>query len=214
MDIYWYGQACFKIKAKFATIIIDPFESEFTGLKLPKDFEADIAIKTHDHKDHNNLSAITGSPVKVEGPGEYEIKGVAITGVQLFHDEKNGEERGKNTIFSIQVDGVNILHLGDLGHVLSDEQIEDIGPPDILMVPVGGTYTIDAKDASQVVSSLEPRIIIPMHFGGIPGLKFPLDPVEDFLKEMGVEKQEAQPKLSITKDKLPEEPQVIVLYKS
>lgn len=213
MDIYWYGHACFKIKGKNTSIIIDPYDPEFTGIKLPKDLSCDIAIKTHDHKDHSNLEILTENPVIVAGPGEYEISGVAINGISVFHDKQNGSERGKNTIYNISLDNLNIVHLGDLGHVLSETQIEEIGEADILMVPVGGTYTIDAADATQVVAQLEPKIIIPMHYG-IEGLKFPLDPPETFLKEMGVENPESINKLTITKEKLPEEPQVIILNKS
>ena len=213
MDIYWGGQAMFRLKGKNATVIVDPFDPEFVGLKLPKDLDADIAIKTHEHKDHSNLEAVTGDPVKISGPGEYEIKGVSITGVGLFHDTKMGEERGKNTIYNISIDNLNIVHLGDLGHVLTDDQAEEVGNCDILLIPVGSVYTIDAKVASEVVSQLEPRIIIPMHFK-TEGLKFELEPVENFLKEMGLEDITAVPKLSITKEKLPEEPQVIVLNKS
>lgn len=214
MDITWYGQAFFKIKSKTAVIAIDPYDPEFTGLKLPKDLEADIAIKTHDHADHANVRAITGNPVQISGPGEYEVKGVLITGVSVFHDDKEGAERGKNTVYNIEAEGLSVVHLGDLGHPLTEQQIQEIGSCDILLVPVGGVYTINAVSAVQVVSQLEPSIIIPMHFGGIEGLKFPLDGVGAFLKEMGLENIPEVAKLSITKDKLPEEPQVIVLSKS
>jgi L-ascorbate metabolism protein UlaG (beta-lactamase superfamily) len=214
MDIYWYGQAFFKIKGKSATIIIDPFDSDFTGIKLPKDLEADAVLKTHDHKDHSNLGAVSGGAVRIEGPGEYEVKGTSIVGVSVFHDNEKGAQRGKNTAYNLSIDGLNIVHLGDLGHTLDEEQIEEIGKTDILMVPVGGTYTIAAKDAVEVVSQLEPSVIIPMHYGGIPGLKFPLEGVELFLKEMGVENPAPSNKLTITKDKLPAEPQIVVLNKS
>ncbi|MBI2021650.1 MBL fold metallo-hydrolase [Candidatus Daviesbacteria bacterium] len=213
MDIYWYGQAFFRIKGKQANILIDPFDSDFTGLKLPKDLTADIALKTHDHQDHSNLKAVVGNPIKIQGPGEYEIKGVSISGVSVFHDNSQGSERGENTIYNLEVDGLNIVHLGDLGHILTEQQIQQIGLCGILLVPVGGTYTINSQAAAEVVAQLEPRIIIPMHYGGIPGLKFPLDSVDLFLKEMGVEKSQPLPKLSISKDKLPEEPQVILLEK-
>ena len=212
MDIYWHGQAMFKIKGKSATAIIDPFDADFTGLKLPKDLACDLALKTHDHKDHNNLQALTGNPIKIDGPGEYEVKGVAVTGVGVFHDDKKGEERGKNVSYNINVDGVNIVHLGDIGHILDQEQIDEIGDCDILMVPVGGTFTITAKEAVEIISQLEPRIVIPMHYK-IEGLKFDLDPVEDFLKEMGAENAEKLPKLTITHEKLPDETQVVLLSK-
>lgn len=214
MDILWYGQACFKIKGKNTSLIIDPYDPEVTGLKLPKDLEADVALKTHDHPDHNNLKVITGEPIQIVGPGEYEIKGVAVSGVEVFHDDKKGVERGKNTVYHINMEGLNIVHLGDIGHILTEEQIQEIGNCDILMVPVGGTFTIDAKGAVENISALEPRIIIPMHYGGLPGFKIPLESVDNFLKEMGVENIAPQPKLSITKDKLPEEPQVVLLSKA
>lgn len=213
MDILWFGQACFKLKGKTSTVIIDPFDPEMVGLKLPKDLEADSCLVTHNHRDHNNTAALTNNPVIINGPGEYEIKGVAITGVSVYHDKEQGEARGKNTVYNVHIDGLNIVHLGDLGHTLSEVQTEEIGVTDILLVPVGSVYTIDAKDASTVVSQLEPRIIIPMHYGGLPGFKIELEPVELFLKEMGVENPLPLAKLSITKDKLPEEPQVVLLSK-
>lgn len=213
MDIYFYGQACFKLKGRTATVFIDPYKEEFTGLKLPRDLSADVALSTHGHDDHNNLAVITDSVLRVTGPGEYEVKGVSITGIATFHDKENGAARGKNTVYNISIDGLNIVHLGDLGHALSEDQIEEIGSTDILLVPVGSVYTIDAKGASDVVSQLEPKIVIPMHYR-LPGLKFELEPVENFLKEMGFEKVEPLPKLSITKDKLPDELQVVVLNKS
>lgn len=213
MELFWYGQAFFKIKGKNTSVIVDPFEDTFTGLKLPKDLSANIALKTHDHQDHNNLKAITGDPILITGPGEYEISGVSIVGISMFHDDTEGKERGKNTVYNIQIDGVNIVHLGDIGHTFTESQVEEIGTCDILLIPVGSVYTIDAKQASEIVSQLEPKIIIPMHYG-IENLKFPLEKVDLFLKEMGAEAVEAQPKLTISKDKLPEEPQVVVLTKS
>lgn len=214
MDIYWYGQACFKLKGKNASVIIDPYDPDFTGLKLPKEFEADIILKTHDHKDHNNVRAVSGNPLIFGGPGEYESKGVVITGTSSFHDNLDGKERGLNTIYSITIEGLNVAHLGDLGQdTLTEEQIQAINV-DILLIPVGSVYTIDAKGATNIISQLEPKIIIPMHFGGIEGLKFPLDGVDKFLKEMGAEGINPIPKLSVTKDNLPEEPQVVVLSKT
>ena len=213
MDIYFYGQAMFKFKGKNATVFVDPYKAEFTGLKLPKDLSANLVVSTHNHDDHNNVDEITDTVLKVTGPGEYEVNGVSVTGVSTYHDKEEGSQRGRNTVYNISVDGLNIVHLGDLGHKLTEEQIEEIGATDILLVPVGGVYTIDAKLASDIVSQLEPRIVIPMHYA-LPGLKFELEPVENFLKEMGFDSAEAQPKLSITKDKLPSELQVVVLSKS
>lgn len=218
MDIYWLGQAFFRLKGKKATLLIDPFKEDFTGLKLPRDLSADVVLSSHNHDDHNNTSIAvspTGDkPMIFKDPGEYEVSGIVITGISSFHDNSKGSERGKNTIFHLLFDGLNIVHLGDLGQSeLSEEQINQLGTTDILLIPVGSVYTIDGKKASSIVSQLEPKIIIPMHYK-IPGLKFELDGVEGFLKEMGAETNVAQPKLSITKEKLPEEPQVVLLSKT
>ena len=213
MDITWFGQACFKLKGKSASVVIDPFTPDFIGLKLPN-LEADIVLKTHDHGDHNNVSAIAGNPKIFEGPGEYESKGVVITGVSSFHDNSGGSERGLNTIFNVSVDGVNIVHLGDLGQSsLTEAQIAEIDKTDILLIPVGSVFTIDAKQAAGIVSQLEPKIVIPMHYK-IEGLKFSLDDVNLFLKEMGITSSEPQNKFTTTKDKLPEETQIVVLNKN
>ncbi len=218
MDIYWLGQACIKLKGKNATILIDPYDPQMVGLKLPKDMSADMVLITHDHQDHNFSSVTTGikteKPMVFSDPGEYEVAGVVVTGVSSFHDNSEGSERGVNTIFQLMFDRLNMVHLGDLGqHELTETQIAQIGEVDILFVPVGGKYTIDGKAAGAIVSQLEPKIIIPIHYK-IEGLKFELDGVEQFLKEMGAEGVIPQPKLSITKDKLPEEPLVVVLAKS
>lgn len=218
MDIYWGGQALFRLKGKNTSVIIDPFDPSFTGLKLPKELTADVVLSTHDHKDHNNIGVVktpSGDKAKeFDSPGEYEIGGVVIAAISSFHDDTSGAERGKNILFHLMVDGLNIVHLGDLGQSrLTEEQLIQIGEVDILLVPVGSVYTIDAKNAAAIVVQLEPKIIIPMHFK-IEGLKFELEGVEPFLKEMGAEGVIAQPKLSITKEKLPEEPQVVVLSKS
>lgn len=218
MDIYWYGQACFKLKGKNATVVIDPYDPDFTGLKLPKDLQADVVLSTHNHEDHNFVSAAIkpdgSKPMVFDRPGEYEVGGVVITGINSFHDNSNGSERGLNTVFHVLFDNLDIVHLGDLGQMrLTEEQVAQIGQTDILLIPVGGIFTIDPKAASDIVSQLEPKIIIPMHYK-IEGLKFELEGVDGFLKEMGAEGVVPVPKLSISKEKLPEEPQVILLAKS
>lgn len=209
MDISWYGQACFKIKGKTTNVVIDPFKPGFVGLKLPK-LSADIVLVTHNHQDHNNASVVDGNPVVISGPGEYEVKGVSIVGIASFHDNNQGADRGKNTIYHVVIDGVAVVHLGDLGQPLTQEQVSQIGTCDILMVPVGGTYTIDAAKAADVITQLEPSVILPMHYK-LPALKFELDPVEKFLKEIGKEGAKPTPKYTVTKEKLPQEPEIIVL---
>ncbi len=218
MDIYWGGQALIRLKGKNASVVLDPFESDFTGLKLPKDLSADVVLISHNHNDHNNAKAVLspsgGKSMVFSDPGEYEVSGVVITGVSSFHDDKMGQDRGANIIFHLMFDGLKLVHLGDLGQSkLTEEQLAAIGEVDILFIPVGAVYTINGKAASEIVSQLEPKIIIPIHFK-TEGLKFELEGVESFLKEMGAEGVVPQPKLSITKEKLPEEPQVILLAKS
>lgn len=218
MDIYWGGQSFFKIKGKHASVIVDPFDPEYTGLKSPKDLTADMVLLSHGHQDHNNSGLITtqlgGKPMVFADCGEYEVGGIVVTGISSFHDNTQGSERGKNIIYHLMIDGLNIVHLGDLGQSkLTEEQISEIGSIDILLIPVGSIYTIDAKTAAVIVSQLEPKIIIPMHYK-IEDLKFELEDCAGFLKEMGAESVVPLPKLSITKDKLPEEPIVIVLSKS
>lgn len=218
MDIYWLGQACFKLKGKDAQVIIDPFDADFVGLKLPKDLQADVVLSTHDHQDHNNTQAVSSpsgeAPFVFKDPGEYEVKGVVITGISSFHDNSQGAERGKNTIFHLLFDNLNIVHLGDLGEEkLTEEQVAQITQTDILLIPVGSVYTIDGKVAAEIVAQLEPKIIIPMHHF-VEGLKFQLEGVDKFLKEMGAENVLPSLKLTMTKERLPEEPQVILLAKS
>ena len=211
MDITFLGHSSFKLKGKTASVITDPYNSEI-GLEFPKQ-QADIVTISHFHSDHNAADLVAGEHFLVSGPGEYEIKGIKIVGVNSFHDDKKGAERGKNIIFSFQIDGLRICHLGDLGQKeLGSEQIEEIGSVDILLVPVGGTYTIDASEAAKVAAALEPKIVIPMHYLE-PGLATKLDPADKFLKEMGVESPSIQTKISIAKDKLPEEMAVILLQK-
>lgn len=212
MDIYPLGHSSFRIKGKQATIVTDPYDQAAVGLKFPK-VEADVVTISHDHRDHNASLLVEGTPYVVKGAGEYEIKGVHIVGVSVFHDDKQGEQRGKNVMYQMIVDGVTLVHLGDLGHKLSTEQAKEIGTCDILFIPVGGAYTIGADIASEVAAQFEPKIIIPMHYKR-EGLKADLDVlsgVDKFLKEMGNEEVAPISKLSITKDKLPEDTQVVVL---
>lgn len=212
MDIFPLGHSSFKIRGKQVTIVTDPYDLD-TGLKFPKNIEADIITVSHGHPDHNYISAVGGKPFVVSGPGEYEIKEVSIIGVPTFHDEQNGKERGKNTVYHIRIDGLNIVHMGDIGHLLSSAQTEEIGDVDILLVPVGGVYSVDAEKALEIVADLEPKIVIPMHYNreGLDQKIFgTLTPVSAFLTKAGKEAT-VVPKLSVSKDKLPQEMQVVVL---
>lgn len=218
MDITYLGHSSFKIRGKNATVITDPFDPQMVGLKFPK-LEADIVTISHHHADHAYLDIVTDpklakQPVVVDGPGEYEIKGVNILGISSFHDDQDGSQRGSNTIYEIRLDGLTLLHLGDLGHKLTEKQTGEIEDVDILFLPVGGFYTIDSKIASEVVTEIEPKIIIPMHYQR-PGLNpqyfEKLTVVEEFLKVMGKTDLQPQDKLSLTKDKLPEETQIVLL---
>jgi len=220
MQIFWKGQSCFQIisqngKNSQVLLVIDPFDEKL-GLKVPK-LEADILLISHSHFDHNNKKAVSSSypgqnPFLVEGSGEYEIKGIFIQGIHSWHDEKEGKERGENTIYTIEAEELNLCHLGDFGQKeLSDEQLEKIGDVDILMVPVGGVYTIDSKGAAKVISQIEPKIVIPMHYQ-VPKLKEKLEGVDKFLKAMGAKSAETQNKLSIKKKDLsPEGLKIVVL---
>lgn len=190
-------------------MVIDPFDKKI-GLRPPS-FAADIICVSHHHDDHNNIQALSGNPFIINGPGEYETKGVNILGIESFHDQKQGTERGLNTIFVIETENIKLCHLGDYGQdKLSDEQLEAIDEPEILFIPVGGKYTIDAAGAAVVVNQIEPKIIVPMHYK-IPDLKIELDPVDKFLKEMGVSRKEAVEKITIKKKDLPEQTEVVVM---
>ncbi len=212
MEIHYLGHSCFRIKGKEVTIITDPYSPEI-GLKLPKKLEADIVTTSHGHLDHAYAQAVRGNYFKVGGPGEYEVRGVFITGIPSFHDKKQGTERGKNTIYVMEIEDFRICHLGDLGHLLSDEEVEAIGDIDILLIPVGGQFTIGAKEAAEVVSALQPRIIIPMHYRS-EKVNLELEDVGNFCKEMGAgAKCEAQDKLVLKKTSLPEDTEELVILK-
>jgi len=212
MQIVWKGQACFYItisRGKPARaggqdqvkILIDPFEDSL-GLKLPPQ-EADIVIITHGHFDHNNVKVAKPvraggeAPFVIDSPGEYEAKSVFVQGIVTFHDDVEGKERGLNTVYTITAEGITLCHMGDFGQKeLTPEQVEKIGPVHVLMIPVGGTYTINGKEAGKIISQIEPKIIIPMHYA-LPKLKVKLAPVDEFLRAMGKKGLEPQGKLSL-----------------
>jgi L-ascorbate metabolism protein UlaG (beta-lactamase superfamily) len=212
MEIIHLGHSSFKIRSRIATLVTDPFDSKIVGMKFPK-VESDIVTVSHTHPNHGCIEAVGGTPLVISGPGEYEVRGIRITGIQTYHDAVKGVERGVNTVYQILVDGISIVHCGDLGHKFDDRQIELLSGADILMIPVGGGPTITSGTALEIITQLEPTVIIPMHYR-VPGMATKiadmLAPVDVFLKELG-KPGVTQPKLSITKDKLPIEPTVVVL---
>lgn len=213
MIITWQGHSCFKIQDKIGpdgvTLVTDPFNKE-TGLKVPN-FEADIVTVSHNHDDHNNVAALRGNPFLIDCAGEYDFKGILVEGIDAYHDGSQGKERGSNIIYRIEVEDISIVHLGDLGDVLDNAQLEKLAGTDILLIPVGGKYTLDAKKAVEVISQIEPRIVIPMHYK-IDGLKYDIDPVDKFVKEIGVTPSYEE-KLKITKKDLPQEDMELVVLK-
>ena len=208
MEITWLGHSCFKLKGKQSTVITDPF-SPAIGYTLGK-VTVDIVTVSHPHPGHSYVQGVADEPRILKSPGEYESGGVLSVGVHKFHDNEKGAQRGKNTVFVIDVDDVMICHLGDLGHVLTAEQVAEINGVDVLLIPVGGVSTIDAVQAAQVVRQLEPKIIIPMHYK-TEAEKKDLETAERFLKEMGVKEAVPQPKLSVNKSSLPLTMQVVML---
>ena len=208
MEITWLGHSCFKLKGKQATVITDPF-SPAIGYTLGK-VTADIVTVSHPHPGHSYVQGVADEPRILKSPGEYESGGVLTVGVHTFHDNEKGAQRGKNTVFVIDIDDVMICHLGDLGHVLTAEQVAEINGVDVLLIPVGDVSTIDAVQAAQIVRQLEPKIIIPMHYK-TEAEKKDLETAERFLKEMGVKEAVPQPKLSVNKSSLPLTMQVVML---
>lgn len=212
MDIQYLGHSSFKIRGKTATVITDPFDSDMVGIKYKKR-KADIVTISHEHEDHNKKENIEDAKKVLIGPGEYEISQVSIIGVPSYHDDKKGEKRGRNTIFVFEMDGLRICHLGDLGHKLEEKHLDAIGAVDILMVPIGGKFTIGSKVAAEVVRTVEPSIIIPMHYL-MPSMNKDnfgdLEKLDPFLKEMSLPVGEME-KLSIKGETLGEEQKVVVL---
>ncbi len=210
MNIQFIGHSFFKIISKETTIATDPFSNKL-GLE-PLRFKADILTISHDHWDHNNEKTILGSPFVIREPGEYDIQDVFIRGIRSFHDERQGQERGLNTIFIFKIEGITIAHLGDFGQKdLTTSQFEALKEVDILLLPVGGVYTIGPKQAHQLILKIEPKIVIPMHYK-LAGIKIPeISSLKDFLKEIGEESLQPQEKLSIKEKDLPNETKIIIL---
>ncbi len=208
MDIDWYGHSCFRLREQGTTIITDPYDKSI-GYVMPR-IRADIVTVSHDSPSHSGVLAVKGEPKVLNKPGEYEVGGIFVTGIQTWLEVVKGQPKEENVIFVFEFDGLTVCHLGDLAKVLTQAQVEALPDIDILMVPVGGHGALDADKAAEVISLLEPHVVIPMHYR-TSATTVELDPIGKFLKEMGVTEQTPQDSLRITKADLPEETQVIIL---
>ncbi len=204
--IRWLGHACFYCQGGGLSLLTDPFDQQ-VGYPLPE-VEVDVVTVSHDHYDHNAVHLLSGHPEIIQNPGEHKYRSLVVMGFSVYHDEVKGAKRGKNTIFTWEMDGIRLCHLGDLGHQLDAKTIEAVGRVDILMIPVGGVYTIDAQGAKEVVNQLKPGVVIPMHYK-TPHLSFELGPLDSFT---GYFERIRQEKLwQGTADDLPPEQEVVVL---
>ena len=207
MEITWYGHACFRLKDRTATVLTDPYDKSL-GLSLPRP-RADIVTVSHNSPHHNATQNVKPDFKVIDGPGEYEIGGTFVTGVQLY-PPKNSSASAKNNVYVIYLENLAVCHMGDINHIPTQSQVEGLGSIDILLVPVGGHNALNAAQAAEVISLIEPYIVIPMHYS-LPGLTITLDPVSKFLKEMGVAKADPEGTFKITKSSLPEETQIVLL---
>lgn len=214
MKIRFLGHAAFLITASDGTAIVtDPYEPDAFGGAIghgPVTDRADIVVVSHDHADHNDARGVPGSPQVINSAGSHTVKGIAITGVATHHDTSGGSQRGDNIVFVMTVDGMRVCHMGDLGHPLTQEQAQAVGDVDVLLVPVGGTFTVDATGVSAVVQALDPKIVIPMHFK-TPKVNLPLAPVDVFLAGQANVRRVGGSEVEITRDALPAQREVIVL---
>ncbi|MFC1865751.1 MBL fold metallo-hydrolase [Chloroflexota bacterium] len=211
MKIKWLGHSSFLITSEDGMkIITDPFSIEVAMSYAPINETADIVTISHNHKDHNNEGVVSGNPQSIKGEGTKRIKGIDFRGIDSHHDAEGGNLRGSNVIFCFCVDGINICHLGDLGHVLNPKQIPDIGLVDILLIPVGGYYTIDHKQATAISQTLKPRIIIPMHYKNSK-CNYPITEVEEFLRDKNNVRRFDLNEVDYKKSELPETTEIVIL---
>ena len=212
MEITWYGQSCFRLSERgMATVVTDPFDHKAIGYSALK-LKADIVTISHDAPGHNNAEAVKGTSHVIAGPGEFEIGGVFITGVQTDASGKKTKDAPRNTLYVFDYDGITVAHLGDLKNVPSQAEVEALGTVNVALVPVGGGGSLNAAKAAEVISLLEPTLVIPMHYA-TPDVKAPLDSINKFLKEMGLSAGavEKQPALKVTRSGLPDETRVVTL---
>lgn len=210
MEIAWLSHACFQLRGKNVTLITDPYSpQQGTHLQLSK-LNPAIVTLSHNHSDFTPVTE--GNPYIVRGPGEYEISDVLITGVASYRDNKQGQEHGRNTIYVIHIDDVVVCHLGELGHTLTDEQLEEVADADVLLIPIGGDHVLNAPQAMEVISQVEPRIVIPMHYSAQAQTPDGVsEALNKFCREMGVKTMNTQPKMTVTRTSIPSEMQVVLL---
>lgn len=210
MEITWYGHSCFRLTERnMATVICDPFDSKIVGYE-PIKLKGDIVTSSHDAPGHNYFEGVKGFTHAITGPGEFEIGGVFITGIQIIGIGKKSENKPRNTLYVFDFMGITVAHLGDLGCVPTQTEIEALGTVNVALVPAGGGEGLNAAKAAEIISMLEPNIAIPMHYQ-TPAAKVELDRLEKFLKEMGSHDAEHLQSLKVNKSNLPEETRVIVL---
>ncbi len=207
MEITWLGHSCFKIKGKEVTLVTDPYD-ESIGYTWVKP-SANIVTLSHHHAGHSYSAGVDGSPKVLSRPGEYEISNVFILGIPNFHDSEQGQTRGRNITYLIEMEDIILCHLGDLGHLPSPRQVEELSDTAVLFIPVGGISTIDAKRAAEIVRFLNPKVVIPMHYKTQEVTW--LGPLSEFVKEMGLKEVIPQPKLTIARSNLPLETKMVVL---
>src|SRR5687767_5028522 len=217
MEITWYGHSCFRLTERnYATVVTDPYDHKSIGYDSLK-LRSDIVIVSHEAPGHGNTDAVKGTSHVIDGAGEFEIGGVFITGVQTDgsgsgkkKSKKETEASGRNTIYVFDYDGITVAHLGDLKEVPTQSEIELLGTINVALVPVGGGGGLNAAKAAEVISLIEPNLVIPMHYS-TPAAKVSLDSLNKFIKEMGLSKAETQPSLKVTRSGLPNETRVVVL---
>jgi L-ascorbate metabolism protein UlaG (beta-lactamase superfamily) len=208
LDIDWYGHACFRIREKGVTVVTDPHPEDL-GYGRPR-IRADVVTVSHPHPGHSAVKGFRGSPRVLSAPGEYEIGGAFITGVSTYHDAAGGSEQGRNVVFLLDFDGLTVCHLGDLGHSLAQELVEALGQVNVLLIPVGGANTLGGVLAAEVVSMIEPNIVVPMHYK-TPLVSRELEGVDRFLRAMGAGHVAPQESLRVRAGSLPEDTQVVLL---
>ncbi|MGL4651511.1 MAG: MBL fold metallo-hydrolase [Caldilineaceae bacterium] len=214
MDITWYGLSCFRIREGGVTVVCDPFDKS-VGITLPK-IKADVVTVSHDRPGHNAADRLVGEAKVLRGPGEYEVRNVFVSGLATYHRKRKGVDLERNIVYFFEFGDLTVGHLGDIGEVPAQSEIEalNVGEVDVLLVPVGGGETLDSSRAVEVISMLEPKLVIPMHYqhpGLVASLFDKLEPVERFLKEFGVSAPDRQDMLKVTKGSLPEETQMVLL---